>query len=61
MGKSDIERGIEAVNQDFKKYEQVKKDQSYHLVEKENEEQSQQIRKTTNRQQFTIIRPNSIY
>jgi hypothetical protein len=28
------EKGIEALNQEFKRYEQVKKDQSYHLSEK---------------------------
>ncbi len=33
------DKGIEALNQDFKKYEQVKKDQSYHLSEKEGEDQ----------------------
>lgn len=30
------EKGINAVNQDFRKYDQVRKDQQYHLVEKEN-------------------------
>ena len=33
------EKGIGAVNQEFKKYEQVQKDQSYHLSEKEGEDQ----------------------
>ena len=31
------ERGIEAVNQEFRRYEQVRKDQSYHLSEAEDE------------------------
>jgi len=31
---SSKEHGIDALNQEFKKYEQVKKDQSYHLAEK---------------------------
>lgn len=34
--KSTKEQGINAVNQDFRKYDQVKKDQKYNLVEKEN-------------------------
>ncbi len=33
------EKGIGAVNQEFKKYEQVNKGQTYHLVEKEGEDQ----------------------
>ena len=33
------EHGIEAVNQEFKRYEQVKKDQTYHLAEKADEDQ----------------------
>ncbi len=33
------DKGIEALNQDFKKYEQVQKDQAYHLSEKEGEDQ----------------------
>ncbi len=33
------EKGIDAVNQEFKKYEQVNKGQTYHLVEKEGEDQ----------------------
>ena len=33
------EKGIDAVNQEFKKYEQVNKGQTYHLAEKENEDQ----------------------
>ncbi|MBS1543446.1 MAG: isopenicillin N synthase family oxygenase [Bacteroidetes bacterium] len=32
------EKGIEALNQEFKRYEQVKKDQSYHLSEKSEED-----------------------
>ncbi|HWA36186.1 MAG TPA: 2OG-Fe(II) oxygenase family protein [Cyclobacteriaceae bacterium] len=36
---SKQEKGIEAVNQDFKKYEQVNKQQNYHLAEKESEDQ----------------------
>jgi len=35
----DQKSGIEALNQEFKKYEQVKKDQSYHLSEKAEEDQ----------------------
>jgi len=31
--------GIEALNQEFRKYEQVRKDQAYHLSEKEGEDQ----------------------
>ena len=34
----DQDKGIEALNQDFKKYEQVQKDQSYHLSENEGED-----------------------
>ena len=37
--KSDQDKGIDALNQEFKKYEQVNKGQTYHLVEKEGEEQ----------------------
>jgi isopenicillin N synthase-like dioxygenase len=37
--KSSKEHGIEAINQEFRKYEQVKKDQSYNLVEKEGQDQ----------------------
>jgi len=33
------DKGVKALNQEFKKYEQVKKDQTYHLAEKEGEEQ----------------------
>ncbi len=36
---STKETGIFAVNQDFKKYEQVNKNQQYHLAENENAEQ----------------------
>jgi isopenicillin N synthase-like dioxygenase len=36
---SNQEKGIEALNQDFKKYEQVNKNQTYHLAEKESEDQ----------------------
>ena len=36
--KPDKEHGIDAVNQEYKKYEQVKKDQSYHLAEKEGQD-----------------------
>ena len=36
---SQQEKGIEALNQDFKKYEQVNKGQSYHLAEKEAEDE----------------------
>ena len=36
---TDKERGIDAINQEFRKYEQVKKDQAYHLVEKEGKDQ----------------------
>lgn len=32
------EKGIKAVNQDFRKYDQVKKEQVYHLVEDEKEQ-----------------------
>ncbi len=32
------EKGIEALNQDFKKYEQVNKGQTYHLAEKKEED-----------------------
>lgn len=32
------DKGIEALNQEFKRYEQVKKDQSYHLSEKSEED-----------------------
>ena len=32
-------KGIDAVNQEFKKYEQVNKGQTYHLAEKEGEDQ----------------------
>ncbi|NJN42087.1 MAG: isopenicillin N synthase family oxygenase [Flammeovirgaceae bacterium] len=35
----DQKKGIEALNQDFKKYEQVKKDQAYHLSEHADVEQ----------------------
>lgn len=38
MGK-DQERGIHAVNQDFKKFEGVNKEQSYHLVEQDQVDQ----------------------
>lgn len=37
--KSEQDKGIDSVNQDFKKYEQVNKGQTYHLVEKEGEDQ----------------------
>ena len=37
--KQSKEHGIEAVNQEFKRYEQVEKDQTYHLVEKGAEDQ----------------------
>ncbi len=37
--KSAKEKGINAVNQDFRKYDQVKKEQKYHLVENENLEE----------------------
>ena len=33
------EHGIEAVNQEFKRYEQVEKDQTYNLAEKQEEDQ----------------------
>lgn len=33
------EKGVKAVNQEFKRYEQVNKNQTYHLSEKEGEEQ----------------------
>ena len=33
------EKGIDATSQEFRKYEQVDKDQDYHLAEKENEDQ----------------------
>ena len=33
------EKGIDAVNQEFKKYEQVNKGQTYHLAEKADEDQ----------------------
>ena len=33
------EKGIDAKNQEFSRYEQVKKDQTYHLAEKEAEDQ----------------------
>lgn len=36
---SSKEHGIEAVNQEFKRYEQVEKDQTYNLAEKEEEDQ----------------------
>ncbi len=36
---SSQEKGVKAVNQEFKKYEQVHKDQTYNLSEKEGEEQ----------------------
>lgn len=36
---NDKKHGIDAINQEFSKYEQVKKDQAYHLVEKEGEDQ----------------------
>jgi isopenicillin N synthase-like dioxygenase len=38
MGSSK-EHGIEAVNQEFKRYEQVEKDQTYNLAEKEGKDQ----------------------
>ncbi len=38
MNKSK-EHGIDAVNQEFKKYEQVEKQQNYHLAEKEGEDE----------------------
>jgi isopenicillin N synthase-like dioxygenase len=37
--KSAQDKGIDSVNQEFKKYEQVNKGQTYHLVEKEGEDQ----------------------
>lgn len=37
--KSDQDKGIDALNQEFKKYEQVNKGQTYHLVEREGEDQ----------------------
>ena len=37
--KSSKEHGVEAVNQEFKRYEQVEKDQTYNLAEKEAEDQ----------------------
>lgn len=37
--KPDQEHGIDAVNQEYRKYEQVKKEQSYHLAEKEGTEE----------------------
>ncbi|HCR53767.1 MAG TPA: hypothetical protein DIW27_05070, partial [Cytophagales bacterium] len=37
--KSAQDKGVEAVNQEFKKYEQVNKNQTYHLSEKEGKEQ----------------------
>lgn len=39
MSKSSKERGIEAVNQEFKRYEQVEKDQTYNLAEHEAADQ----------------------
>lgn len=39
MSKPSKEAGINALNQEFKKFEQVNKDQSYHLVENEAEEE----------------------
>ena len=36
---SEQEKGVKAVNQEFKKYEQVNKNQTYNLSEKEGEEQ----------------------
>lgn len=36
---SSQEKGIESVNQEFKRYEQVKKDQTYNLAEKGDEDQ----------------------
>lgn len=39
MSQSSKEHGIEAVNQEFKKYEQVEKDQTYNLAENESEDQ----------------------
>jgi len=36
--KDSKEQGIEAVNQEFKRYEQVEKDQTYNLAEKEEED-----------------------
>jgi len=36
---SSQEKGVKAVNQEFKKYEQVRKDQTYNLSEREGEEQ----------------------
>lgn len=37
--KSEQDKGVKALNQEFKKYEQVNKNQTYHLSEKEGEEQ----------------------
>lgn len=37
--KNSQEKGIESLNQEFKKYEQVQKDQSYHLSEHEGQDQ----------------------
>jgi len=39
MSDNKQERGIKALNQEFKKYEQVNKEQSYHLSEKQEEDQ----------------------
>lgn len=39
MNKPSKEHGIDAVNQEFKKYEQVEKDQTYNLAENEAEDQ----------------------
>ena len=36
---SSKDKGIDATNQEFKRYEQVRKDQDYHLAEKEAEDQ----------------------
>lgn len=36
---SDQEKGVNSVNQEFKKYEQVNKNQTYNLSEKEGEDQ----------------------
>ena len=36
--KSSQEKGIESLNQEFKRYEQVNKGQTYHLAEKEGED-----------------------
>ena len=36
---SSKEHGIEAINQEFKRYEQVEKDQTYNLAEKEDHDQ----------------------